>query len=220
MAAVFQGFDSNKDGVLSWEEVWTSMEPLHKQMSKKAFKWQCTCDIETGHFEQMIKEMFNASDANKDGVLQLDEFKQFTLFVLDACSKLPLARGDQDIVNMFGNFDANKDGVLSWDEVWSSIQPLHNSIQKKIFKWDIKADITDDEFRKVVREMFDAADANSDGVLVLDEFKQFVLFIMDAMQNFSLVELDDDMKNLFERFDSNKDGVLDWEEIWNSISPL
>lgn len=42
-------------------------------------------------FEKMVKEMFNAADANKDEVLKLDEFKQFSLFVLEALQGIPFA---------------------------------------------------------------------------------------------------------------------------------
>ena len=35
-------------------------------------------------YKDMVKAMFNGSDANKDGVLQLDEFKQFSLCLLQS----------------------------------------------------------------------------------------------------------------------------------------
>lgn len=55
----------------------------------------------------------------------------------------------------------------------------------------------------MVRQMFDAADTNSDQVLVLDEFKQFVLFMIEALSSFSTNGLDEDIKLLFERFDAD-----------------
>ena len=76
--------------------------------------WKATKDMSPADFEKMVREIYDASDANKDGVLVLDEFKQFSLHILAACSGLDFAAGDEAITAMFERFDANKDGKLDW----------------------------------------------------------------------------------------------------------
>ena len=68
--------------------------------------------------------MFDTADDNKDGVLQIDEFKQFVLFILEGLSGLELAKNESEITSLFENLDKNKDGVLEWGEIWPSIEPL------------------------------------------------------------------------------------------------
>ncbi len=66
MDSVFQNFDTNKDGVLSWDEVWTSMKPLLLKVEKKIFAWKATPDMSTDDFKLMVREMFEAADENND----------------------------------------------------------------------------------------------------------------------------------------------------------
>lgn len=45
----------------------------------------------------MIRQMFEVADANKDSVLEVDEFKQFTLFVLEALGGLELTQDEETL---------------------------------------------------------------------------------------------------------------------------
>jgi len=45
----------------------------------------------------MVREMFEASDENNNGKLTLDEFKQFTLYVLEAMQGVTFSSGDNTI---------------------------------------------------------------------------------------------------------------------------
>ena len=94
----------------------------------------------------MIKQMFEVADENKHKVLVLDEFKQFSLYVLEAISGLNIAQSNQTVGEMFTRFDANKDGKLDWDEIWTSIQPLQAKIKAKAFKWTMEPTIEAVEF--------------------------------------------------------------------------
>lgn len=58
----------------------------------------------------MVKQIYQVSDANKNGVLSLDEFKQFSLYLLEASEGLCLAEADKTNEEMFENFDRNHDG--------------------------------------------------------------------------------------------------------------
>jgi len=97
--------------------------------------------------------------------LEIDEFKQFTLFVLDSCATLCLADKEKTYDTLFSNFDRNHDGVLDWQEIWTGMSPLLEQSKKKNFTWEAKPTMTSGSYELMVKEMFDAADANRDGVL-------------------------------------------------------
>jgi Ca2+-binding EF-hand superfamily protein len=67
------------------------MEPIQAAMKAKHFKWVLTPDMSVEAFEETILQMFNSADENNDGVLELHEFKHFSLFVLEAMDGLKLA---------------------------------------------------------------------------------------------------------------------------------
>ena len=87
-------------------------------------------------------------------------------------------------------------------------------------EWRAKKGMSTSEFEKMIREIFDHCDEKSDGILLIDEFKQFTLHILEACEGLELLEHDEEMSAMFERFDVNKDGKLDWTEIWACIQPL
>lgn len=138
----------------------------------------------------MVREMFEASDENNNGKLTLDEFKQFTLFVLEAMQGVSFSGGDNTIAQQFHGFDTNKDGVLDWDEIWAMMHHLETAMKEKEYSWIMTPTMTTDEFQAMVRQMFDVADHNKDEVLVLDEFKQFSLYILEAAQGLNLSQSD------------------------------
>lgn len=53
-------------------------------------EWQIVTEMALDDLKIMVREMFEASDANHDDVLQLDEFKQFSLYLLSASQHLNL----------------------------------------------------------------------------------------------------------------------------------
>jgi hypothetical protein len=112
------------DGELSWEEIWESMAPIYSKILTKQFKWNVDPSISPGDFWKTCKEMFDVADENRDGVLQPDEFRQFTLFVLEAMQTMKLGSYNEDITDLFKRFDTNCDGELSWEEIWGSLKPI------------------------------------------------------------------------------------------------
>ena len=76
-------------------------------------------------YEKICKELFNQNDANGDGVLVLDEFKEFTINcakaagVSDADIEGMKSEGSDSMWSMmFRQFDANNDGHITWEEAW------------------------------------------------------------------------------------------------------
>ena len=71
-------------------------------------------------------------------------------------------------------------------------------VQKNIKKsYALEAGADADEFKATIRKMFDDADINNDGVLVMDEFKQFTLNILEALSSHALGEAKEDLRSLF-----------------------
>lgn len=72
---LFSRFDENKDKELSWDEIWASCEPMQAELVCRHFQWRLTPEISCDQFMETVHEMFRSADENKDGVLQLKEFK-------------------------------------------------------------------------------------------------------------------------------------------------
>jgi Ca2+-binding EF-hand superfamily protein len=53
-----------------------------------------------------------------------------------------------------------------------------SSTEPPSHQWHFSPDMDKDEFKNMVKEMFEHADENKNGVLVLSEFKQFALFAL------------------------------------------
>merc|ERR1719199_980125 len=79
----------------------------------------------------------------------------------------------------------------------------------------------DEEYEKVCKDLFEKNDENSDGVLVLEEFKEFTINcakaagVSDADIEGMKAEGSDSMWSMmFRQFDANNDGSITWEECW------
>ncbi|MDO9711234.1 EF-hand domain-containing protein [Paracraurococcus lichenis] len=111
--AMFNQFDTNKDGRVTWDEAWAviqqrfnAADPDHdgsltqQEMAKARLRPNATRP-EGGQGpqrERMVGMMFRALDANRDGVVTLEEIR-------------PAAEA------RFRAFDANGDGAVTRDEV-------------------------------------------------------------------------------------------------------
>ena len=60
------------------------MHPLEQAMKSKDYAWIMTPTMTHDDFQNTVKQIFEVSDANHNGVLSLDEFKQFSLYILEA----------------------------------------------------------------------------------------------------------------------------------------
>lgn len=112
--------------------------------------------------------------------MELDEFKHFALHLLAAIKELKISDFQESVDQLFTRFDANKDGKLDWGEVWTAVEPIQTKIQAKKFAWSAKPGMSAADFKNMIKEMFDVADENKDAVLVLDEFKQFSLYVLEG----------------------------------------
>jgi Ca2+-binding EF-hand superfamily protein len=138
---MFKRFDINKDGVLEWGEIWDSIEPVYSKIKGKQYHWKTSNNTTAAEFKTMIRSMFDCADENRDGVLQLEEFKQFTLFVLEGLEGLNLHTNQSSVGEMFSKLDKNKDGVLEWNEIWPSVEPMIETLQ---LRYDLKSEWNSD----------------------------------------------------------------------------
>lgn len=60
-------------------------------------QWAATPDMSPQEFQNMVREMFEASDENNNSKLTLDEFKQFALYVLEAMQGVTFSNGETTI---------------------------------------------------------------------------------------------------------------------------
>lgn len=91
---------------------------------------------------------------------------------------------------MLMNAVFDKAGNMKYKPVTAESHPSMHKWMKAMSpkEWTMSATISPDDFRSIVKEMFDAADANHDEVLELDEFKQFSLYLLQSMNGLSLAE--------------------------------
>jgi len=130
-------------------------------------QWIATPDMSNEEFKNMVREMFEAADENKNQLLTIDEFKQFTLFVLEAIQGVNFSE-EVTIENQFNKFDENKDGVLDWDEVWKMMSHLEEAMHAKEYSWIMTPTMGIEKFREMVKQIFQVSDADKSGVLSLD----------------------------------------------------
>jgi len=62
----FKNFDTNKDGVLDWSEVWNMMHPLEHAMKEKDYAWEMTPTMTSDEFHLMVRQIFDVSDHDKN----------------------------------------------------------------------------------------------------------------------------------------------------------
>ena len=115
--------------------------------------------------------MFELADVSKDNQLNSDEFCHFTCYVLEAVSSIPLADHATTFDELFQRFDANRNGSLSWEEVWDSCEPILAKIKQKEYAWAAHKGMDKDDFKEMIRQMYECSDTNKNRVLSLDEFK-------------------------------------------------
>jgi hypothetical protein len=139
--ALFARLDANRDSQLSAFEY--SRIPVGRPVGASPEPQQGV-DLEA------LTYLFQAYDASKNGLLDINEFKA----VLARMLKKPIGPG-----GVFEHLDVNQDGVLSFAELYLGHwgQPSGG--------W------SRDQQRLQVMKMLVSADANGDGVLSQEEFK-------------------------------------------------
>ena len=132
----------------------------------------------------VVKELFDEADSNKDGMLTLDEFKDFCALTMKAAGisdkvirKLQTS-GDYGIwKQLISDEDINNDKELTWDEVKEKLDLLRS----KLAAPDgilLHKDMPEDEYKDALKSLFEMVDVNGDKELEADEFNEFMIHTM------------------------------------------
>jgi len=106
-------------------------------------------------FKVIIKSIYDEVDSGaKDGELDVDEFKQFVLYILDVLQNIKIFKDGENLKHLFQRYDTNQDGILSWEEAWGAIGPLYEQINGEFKTYTIKTNHTPEQFKEQCREMF------------------------------------------------------------------
>ena len=142
--AAFERYDRNKSGKLDYSE-------LHAALK------ECGCD------PSQAKDLLNKYDANRNGVLELEEFARLVEAMRRRGIEMAAREATKyswvaaDIRAAFERYDRNKSGKLDYSELRSALKEcgLDPSVE-------------------YAKELLNKYDANKNGLLELEEFAQLV----------------------------------------------
>ena len=198
---MLEAFDSNNDSHLSWDELWAGMDDDHDDHHEDN---QTHDDNETHdenethddhdddeHMEELLMWMFNQSDIDADGLLDMAEIGQL-IEMMESDMPTP----EQALIMA----DVNDDGHLSWDEfwnTWSEDEEDHDDHHDEHHEENEtheddeddheedghdEHDAHDEHEEEMLMEMFNESDMDGDGLLNLTELEHFIEDL-DAWEN-------------------------------------
>ena len=175
---MLEAFDSNNDSHLSWDELWAGMDADHED--NETHDENETHDDDE-HMEENLMWMFNQSDMDADGLLDMAEIGQL-IEMMESDMPTP----EQALIMA----DANDDGHLSWDEfwnTWSEDEEDHDEHHEENETHEDEEahdehDAHDEHEEEMLMEMFNESDMDGDGLLNLTELEHFIEDL-DAWQN-------------------------------------
>jgi Ca2+-binding EF-hand superfamily protein len=198
---VFDQVDSDHDGKISLAEF---QEHMHPAKAGKVIG-------------QLLKEVFDGIDVNKDGNLDRKELQDAYGNLLNTTEEksgkswknLMLDAGLNADFHVFEQLDTNHDGKVTWEEFRSSLQPQP-------------------DMGLFLRRTFDQIDANSDGSISKEELRDEFSRVLDLASPLAgnktfrtmLAEagINPDFCN-FDKLDTNHDGKITWAEFEANLRP-
>jgi Ca2+-binding EF-hand superfamily protein len=175
---LFNAYDANGDGVLDIDEFRTYLISVFEAIEHTP-EFEVYNSTPEDVADATVEDCFNEADADMDGLLTFDEFKQWFKNA-PGRPQTPLHLTEEGFIEeeeareLFNDYDTNGDGILDIDEfvvyLTSVFEALadtpefqaHNATPKEV------ADF-------IAEDCFNEADANGDGELSYDEFKQWYL---------------------------------------------
>merc|ERR1719309_172658 len=191
IASVFALGDSNQDGKLSFAEFAQLVLPSAREkvcMLKKSFKGA-----------QEVQAAFQKFDVNKDGKISCEELK-------NGLNGSGLKLNDQEVMTIFAMADIDGDGEICQDEFSALLGGSSSSGPAPSSGGSMKFKSVDE-----VKNAFKRFDANNDGHLDRNEFRQLVT----SQGAGSDAGADD----LFKQGDTDGDGKIDYQELIKLMFP-
>jgi len=186
----FADIDTDGSGTLTFDEVWKGFEPMQKNLPSMLHEMAAECklnsDMSDEEYNKMLEAMFNASDANQDGELDLVEFKDFVTRTMKAagvseaeCQRAQ-ANGEVGLwTNLFDEIDFDGDKRLTLPEIQEKSHILRARLPKDGGNL-LYREMSIQEFEKGLKELFNTHDANKDDKLDEKEFDKFMVNTMQA----------------------------------------
>jgi Ca2+-binding EF-hand superfamily protein len=196
----FDRMDVNGDGFVSREELAASLDLVLQCSHVKSRKSIRTLLAESGLNPYL--NTFDQLDTNHDGKISRDEF-QANMHPSKAAKNV-----EQILKGVFESIDTNKDGSLDRAEVSRAFADLLTKSCVKSQK-TIKALIMDAGLNPDLT--FDELDANKDGKITWEEFREKLQPAFDAFAF---------LKSVFKQLDANADGAVSREELAGSIERI
>jgi protein phosphatase len=243
----FQTFDTNNDGVLSYEELFQVFKNYNLGLTKdqiydfiKSMDTNHDGGVDYSEFSQrfkikfdetkeevqkvlsnlaeliiskmhQIEEAFKITDLNKNGELDLEEFRA----LLAVCDIF-----DDGINDLFEYIDENGDGAISFSEFQEIFN--HKSVKdekSKLFSESLLQRILSALFQSKtkLKVLFKRLDQNGDGKISVEELKigiEAMNLSLDGPLSFEQVE------NLHKMIDIDGDGSIDYHEFLSSFKVI
>ncbi|CAL8109336.1 unnamed protein product [Orchesella dallaii] len=176
LEAIFEIIDKDKDDALTYIE------------------FQGTIPEKPMTIDESLRDLFQNTDTNKDGLLSEDEF--LVLMKARATKMQVDMPDDEEVLEGFHKLDLNEDGLLNPEEMKGVFDNLKSAQEKRI------------------TEAFNSFDTDADGVLSLKELE----IIPQTIGESSGQKLD--VNILMSMLDKNKDGEVSLEEMRAVLSQL
>ncbi|ODN06029.1 putative calcium-binding protein CML44 [Orchesella cincta] len=176
LTAIFDIIDADKDDALTYTE------------------FQGTIPEKPMTIDESLRDLFEKTDSNKDGLLSEDEY--LDLMKARATKMQVDLPSDEEVLDGFHKLDLNEDGLLNPQEMKGVFDNLKTAQEKRITK------------------AFNDFDLDGDGVLSMEELE----IIPQGIEETSGQKVD--LNVLMGMLDKNKDGVVSLEEMRIVLSQL
>lgn len=147
LETIFSTFDGDGDGFITAEELMDSLERLRLAATKDE-----------------IRSMMERVDANRDGLIDLGEFRELYESLCGGSGREEQlgggGDGDMDLREAFEVFDGNRDGVITVEELGEVLRSI--GLKQG-------AEVQD------LREMIRRVDLDGDGMVDFEEFKKMMM---------------------------------------------
>lgn len=204
---VFDSIDVNKDGSLTPDELNKAYGQLFEKKEVKSGKSWSTLLVDAGLNPDFY--VFEQLDDNSDGKVTWEEFssrlKAEEVWVMEPCGGNAIQVVNAMLDQIFDKCDVNGDGFISREELSDQMDKVLQTGQTATGK-SVKALVAESGLNPFFSN-FDQLDANHDGKITRQEFKE------QLQPSGAAKSVEEMMREIFDGIDKNGDGSLSREEL-------